>query len=59
VFFLRHANIEGTSRNNKYVYITFAQSNLQKCIIWPQKLRKAKNNGTRLVLILVFAQETK
>jgi hypothetical protein len=59
MFFLRHASIERTSRNNKYVYITFTPSNLQKCIILSQKLKNAKNYGIRVVLILVFAQETK
>jgi hypothetical protein len=45
---------EKVCKELKYVFIKSVQANLQKCIIWPKKSRKGRQNGTRLVLRLAL-----
>jgi hypothetical protein len=37
-------------KNFKFVSIEFVQSNLQKCIIWPKKSRKGRQESTKACL---------
>ncbi len=48
---------EKICKNLEYVFIKFAQANLQKCLTWPKKFGKGRQEWNKALLKLEFGQE--